>query len=124
MDECGLRRPACHGPRGMFLDGLEEGLVLLYGNRKVSRRLSPVGKTGRCERFVALSCNHGVITVPGKAGTRTFLAHHRAAFSAAVVLADATTISLAAPDMSSKLTMQGMSPLHVALLNRPRAGPP
>ena len=37
----------------------------------------------------------------------TFLAHHRAAISAAVVLA--TTISLAAPAMSFKLTM-GMSP--------------
>ena len=107
------------------MTALKKALCCCMGNRKVSRRLSPVGKTGRCERFVALSCNHGVITVPGKAGTRTFLAHHRAAFSAAVVLADATrTISLAAPDMSSKLTMQGMSPLHVALLNRPRAGPP
>ena len=39
----------------------------------------------------------------------TQLAHHRAAISAAVVLADATTISLAAPAMSFKLTM-GMSP--------------
>jgi hypothetical protein len=39
----------------------------------------------------------------------TFLAHHRAAISAAVVLADATTILLAAPAMSFKLTM-GMSP--------------
>ena len=37
------------------------------------------------------------------------LTHHRAAISAAVVLADATTISLAAPAMSFKLTM-GMSP--------------
>ena len=40
----------------------------------------------------------------------------RAAISAAVVLADATTISLAAPATSS---LHG----HVALLNRPRAGP-
>ena len=40
---------------------------------------------------------------------RTFLAHHRAAISAAVVLADATTILLAAPAMSFKLTM-GMLP--------------
>ena len=44
-----------------------------------------------------------------RSSPRTFLAHHRAAISAAVVLADATTISLAAPAMSFKLTM-GMSP--------------
>ena len=44
-----------------------------------------------------------------RSAPRTFLAHHRAAISAAVVLADATTISLAAPAMSFKLTM-GMSP--------------
>ena len=45
-----------------------------------------------------------------RSSPRTFLAHHRAAtcISAAVVLADATTISLAAPAMSFKLTM-GMS---------------
>ena len=40
-----------------------------------------------------------------RSSPRTFLAHHRAAISAAVVLADATTISLAAPAMSFKLTM-------------------
>ena len=39
-----------------------------------------------------------------RSSPRTFLAHHRAAISAAVVLADATTILLAAP-MSFKLTM-------------------
>ena len=44
-----------------------------------------------------------------RSSPRTFLAHHRAAISAAVVLADATTILLAAPAMSFKLTM-GMSP--------------
>ena len=44
-----------------------------------------------------------------RSSPRTLLAHHRAAISAAVVLADATTISLAAPAMSFKLTM-GMSP--------------
>ena len=44
-----------------------------------------------------------------RSSPRTFLAHHRAAISAAVVLADATTISLAAPAMSFKLTM-GISP--------------
>ena len=44
-----------------------------------------------------------------RSSPRTVLAHHRAAISAAVVLADATTISLAAPAMSFKLTM-GMSP--------------
>ncbi len=45
-----------------------------------------------------------------RSSPHTFLAHHRAAISAAVVLADATTILLlAAPAMSFKLTM-GMSP--------------
>ena len=44
-----------------------------------------------------------------RSSPRTFLAHHRAAISAAVVLVNATTISLAAPAMSFKLTM-GMSP--------------
>ena len=39
-----------------------------------------------------------------RSSPHTFLAHHRAAISAAVVLADATTILLAAP-MSFKLTM-------------------
>ena len=48
-----------------------------------------------------------------RSSPRTFLAHHRAAISAAVVLADATTILLAAPAMSFKLTM-GMSPFHTA----------
>jgi hypothetical protein len=43
-----------------------------------------------------------------RSSPRTFLAHHRAAISAAVVLAD-TTVLLAAPAMSFKLTM-GMSP--------------
>ena len=43
-----------------------------------------------------------------RSSPRTFLAHHRAAISAAVVLADATTILLAAPAMSFKL--KGMSP--------------
>jgi len=38
-----------------------------------------------------------------RSSPRTFLAHHRAAISAAVVLADATTILLAAPAMSFKL---------------------
>ena len=52
--------------------------------------------------------------------TRTFLAHHRAAISAAVVLADATTISLAAPAMPHELQAHHG---HVALLNRHRAGP-
>ena len=42
-----------------------------------------------------------------RSSPRTFLAHHRAAISAAVVLAD-TTVLLAAPAMSFKLTM-GMS---------------
>ena len=44
-----------------------------------------------------------------RSSPHTFLAHHRAAISAAVVLADATTILLAAPAMSFKLTL-GMSP--------------
>ena len=35
-----------------------------------------------------------------RSSPRAFLAHHRAAISAAVVLADATTILLAAPAMS------------------------
>ena len=51
----------------------------------------------------------GIIIGLSRSSPRTFLAHHRAAISAAVVLADATTISLAAPAMSFKLTM-GMSP--------------
>ena len=29
MEECGFRRPACHGPRGMFLDKLEECCTLV-----------------------------------------------------------------------------------------------
>jgi hypothetical protein len=48
-----------------------------------------------------------------RSSPRTFLAHHRAAISAAVVLADATTVLLAAPAMSFKLTM-GMAPFYTA----------
>jgi hypothetical protein len=54
-------------------------------------------------------CLWPLAVLPEGSSPRTFLAHHRAAISAAVVLADASTILLAAPAMSFKLTM-GMSP--------------
>ena len=61
------------------------------------------------------------MTPPGMASRGApgppLLAHHRAAISAAVVLADATTISLAAPAMSFKLTMGTSPPCGTALDN-------
>ena len=83
------------------------------------RARSPPPSTAPCERLVSTharrppmdSTRYGL----SRSSPRTFLAHHRAAISAAVVLADATRlyrldhVSLAAPAMSFKLTM-GMSP--------------
>jgi hypothetical protein len=71
----------------------------------IDRALRALGKHARAPTTHD-STRYGL----SRSSPRTFLAHvHRVAISAAVVLADATTILLAGPAMSFKLTM-GMSP--------------